>query len=176
MTPVLGFLARRVAATVGVLGVVAVLVFLLLRLVPGDPAAIIAGDSATIEQIDQIRDGLGLNRPLPVQFGIWFSNVSIKSGTNTFSGSVFDHFGHDVLNAKSYFQQEKTPYKQHEGGFTFGGPIKKDKTFFFSSLGVFYSRVGQGAAVITVPTDAFKAGDFSALGVPIYDPATTRPR
>jgi hypothetical protein len=108
-------------------------------------------------------------------FGIWFSNVSIKSGTNTFSGSVFDHFGHDVLNAKSYFQQEKTPYKQHEGGFTFGGPIKKDKTFFFSSLGVFYSRVGQGAAVITVPTDAFKAGDFSALGVPIYDPATTRP-
>jgi hypothetical protein len=108
-------------------------------------------------------------------FGIWFSNVSIKSGTNTFSGSVFDHFGHDVLNAKSYFQQEKTPYKQHEGGFTVGGPIKKDKTFFFASLGAFYSRVGQGAAVITVPTEAFKNGDFSALGVPIYDPATTRP-
>jgi hypothetical protein len=108
-------------------------------------------------------------------FGIWFSNVTIKSGTNRFSGSVFDHFGHDVLNAKSYFQQEKTPYKQHEGGFTFGGPIKRDKTFFFASLGVFYSRVGQGAAVITVPTDAFKDGDFSALGVPIYDPATTRP-
>ena len=75
MTPVLAFLARRVAATVGVLGVVAVLVFLLLRLVPGDPAAIIAGDSATTEQIEQIREGLGLNRPLAVQFGIWFANV-----------------------------------------------------------------------------------------------------
>ena len=75
MTPVLAFLARRVAATVGVLGVVAVLVFLLLRLVPGDPAAIIAGDSATTEQIEQIREGLGLNRPLGVQFGIWFANV-----------------------------------------------------------------------------------------------------
>ena len=87
---------------------------------------------------------------------------------------MFDHFGHDSLNAKSYFQQQKTPYKQHEGGFTLGGPIKRDKTFFFGSLGVFYSRVGQGAAVITVPTDAFKAGDFSALGVPIFDPATTR--
>ena len=107
-------------------------------------------------------------------FGIWFSNVTIKSGTNTFSGSVFDHFGHDSLNAKSYFQQQKTPYKQHEGGFTLGGPIKRDKTFFFGSLGAFYSRVGQGAAVITVPTEAFKAGDFSALGVPIFDPATTR--
>ena len=107
-------------------------------------------------------------------FGIWFSNVTIKSGTNRFSGSVFDHFGHDSLNAKSYFQQQKTSYKQHEGGFTLGGPIKRDKTFFFGSLGAFYSRVGQGAAVITVPTDAFKAGDFSALGVPIFDPATTR--
>jgi peptide/nickel transport system permease protein len=75
VTPVLTFLARRVAATVGVLGVVAVMVFLLLRLVPGDPAAIIAGDSATSEQIEQIREGLGLNRPLSVQFGIWFAKV-----------------------------------------------------------------------------------------------------
>jgi peptide/nickel transport system permease protein len=73
--PVLAFFARRVAATLGVLGVVAVLVFLLLRLVPGDPAAIIAGDSATTEQIEQIREGLGLNRPLGVQFGIWVANV-----------------------------------------------------------------------------------------------------
>ena len=48
-------------------------------------------------------------------------------------------------------------------------------TFFFASLGAFYSRVGQGAAVITVPTEQFKNGDFSSLGVPIYDPATTRP-
>jgi peptide/nickel transport system permease protein len=72
---VLAFLARRVAATLGVLGVVAVLVFLLLRLVPGDPAAIIAGDSATTEQIDRIREDLGLNRPLAVQFGIWSANV-----------------------------------------------------------------------------------------------------
>lgn len=107
-------------------------------------------------------------------FGIWFSNVTIKSGTNKFTGSVFDHIGHDSLNSKSFFQTTKTPFKQHEGGFTFGGPLKKDKTFIFASLGVFYSRVGQGAAVITVPTDQFQNGDFSALGVPIYDPATTR--
>jgi len=75
VTSVLTFFARRLAATAGVLGIVAVLIFLLLRLVPGDPAAIIAGDSATVEQIEQIRDGLGLNRPLVVQFGIWIANV-----------------------------------------------------------------------------------------------------
>ena len=51
------------------------LVFLLLRLTPGDPAAIMAGDAATSEQIEQIRAGLGLDRPIVVQFGIWLGKV-----------------------------------------------------------------------------------------------------
>ncbi len=55
--------------------VVAVFVFLLLRLTPGDPAAIMAGDAATGEQIESIRAGLGLDRPIPVQFGIWLGKV-----------------------------------------------------------------------------------------------------
>jgi len=52
-----------------------VLVFLLLRLTPGDPAAIMAGDAATAEQIEQIRAGLGLDRPIVVQFGIWLGRI-----------------------------------------------------------------------------------------------------
>ena len=63
------------AATIPVLGIVAVVVFLLLRLTPGDPAAILAGDAATGEQITQIRAQLGLDRPLVVQFGIWIGKV-----------------------------------------------------------------------------------------------------
>jgi peptide/nickel transport system permease protein len=55
--------------------VVAVLVFLLLRLTPGDPAAIMAGDAASTEQIERIRAGLGLDRPIVVQFGIWLGKV-----------------------------------------------------------------------------------------------------
>ncbi len=55
--------------------VVAVFVFLLLRLTPGDPAAIMAGDAATGEQIERIRAGLGLDRPIAVQFGIWLGKV-----------------------------------------------------------------------------------------------------
>jgi peptide/nickel transport system permease protein len=54
---------------------VALLVFLLLRLAPGDPAAILAGDAATTEQIAAIRAGLGLDRPIPVQFAIWLGKV-----------------------------------------------------------------------------------------------------
>jgi peptide/nickel transport system permease protein len=69
------FLARRLLATVPVLLVVAVFVFLLLRLTPGDPAAIMAGDAATGEQIERIRAGLGLDRPMVVQFGIWLGKV-----------------------------------------------------------------------------------------------------
>jgi peptide/nickel transport system permease protein len=72
----LNFIARRVLATVPVLAIVAVLVFLLLRLTPGDPAAILAGDAASTDQIAQIRASLGLDRPIPVQFGIWVGHLA----------------------------------------------------------------------------------------------------
>ncbi len=71
----LHFLARRLAATIPVLVIVAVLVFLMLRLTPGDPAAILAGDAANDEQIARIRSGLGLDRPIPVQFAIWAGHL-----------------------------------------------------------------------------------------------------
>ena len=71
----LRFLATRLLATIPVLLVVAVVVFLILRLTPGDPAAVIAGDSATTEQIEQIRASLGLDRSIPVQFAIWAGNA-----------------------------------------------------------------------------------------------------
>ncbi len=71
----LRFLAQRLAAIVPVLLVVAVVVFLILRLTPGDPAAVIAGNNATGEDIERIREQLGLSRPLLSQFWIWFSNA-----------------------------------------------------------------------------------------------------
>jgi peptide/nickel transport system permease protein len=71
----ISFVARRLLATLPVLLIVAVLVFLLLRLAPGDPAAILAGDAASTEQIARIRTELGLDRPIVVQFGIWAGNM-----------------------------------------------------------------------------------------------------
>src|SRR6476659_47126 len=67
----LAYIARRLASTVLVMGIVAVFVFLLLHLSPGDPAAIIAGDNATGDQIAAIRRQLGLDDALPVQFFRW---------------------------------------------------------------------------------------------------------
>ena len=69
------FLARRLASTIPVLLVVSLLVFLMLRLTPGDPAAPLAGDAATTEQIAKIRAGLGLDRSIPEQYLVWFGHL-----------------------------------------------------------------------------------------------------
>ena len=66
---------RRLAATIPVLGMVALFVFLMLRMTPGDPAAVLAGDNGTPQQIAEIRETLGLDEPIPVQLGIWFGDL-----------------------------------------------------------------------------------------------------
>src|ERR1019366_1002860 len=71
----LGYLVRRVLAAIPVMGVVALFVFLLLRLTPGDPAAILAGGNATTEQLERIRTSLGLNEPLYQQFFNWLRKL-----------------------------------------------------------------------------------------------------
>ncbi len=71
----LSYLLRRLIATIPVMLLVAVFVFMLLRLTPGDPAAIIAGDYANDAQIAEIRAKLGLDKPLPVQFMVWLGNM-----------------------------------------------------------------------------------------------------
>lgn len=69
------YLTKRILSAIPVLLVVATIVFLMLRLTPGDPAANIAGDSATSEDIAKLRVELGLEEPLPVQFAIYISNL-----------------------------------------------------------------------------------------------------
>ncbi len=69
------YLLRRLLSAIPVLGIVAIFVFLLLRLTPGDPAAIIAGDHATPEQLERIRTTLGLNQPIWIQFVTWVGRL-----------------------------------------------------------------------------------------------------
>ncbi len=69
------YVLMRIVATVPVMGVVAVFVFLMLRLAPGDPAAVIAGDYATAEDVARIREQLGLDQPIPVQFARWIGQL-----------------------------------------------------------------------------------------------------
>lgn len=71
----LNFLARRLASTLPVLLIVSLLVFLMLRLTPGDPAAVLAGDAASTEQIAAIRASLGLDRSIAEQYLIWAGHL-----------------------------------------------------------------------------------------------------
>jgi peptide/nickel transport system permease protein len=84
---VFAYIIRRIIATIPVMGVVALFVFALLHLSPGDPAVIIAGDTATLEDIARIRTALGLDEPLYIQFGSWVwqllhGNLGISIFTN----------------------------------------------------------------------------------------------
>ncbi len=82
----LGYVLRRILMTIPVMGVVALFVFLLLRLAPGDPAAVIAGDYATAEDVARIRAQLGLSDPIVVQFGTWLGALLQGDlGTSIFS-------------------------------------------------------------------------------------------
>ena len=82
----MNYLLRRLAATLPVMAVVAVVVFLLIHLTPGDPAALIAGDLATTDDIDRLRVALGLDKPLPVQFFGWVGRIlSGDLGTSIFT-------------------------------------------------------------------------------------------
>src|SRR3979411_136432 len=71
----LSYILRRVLATLPVMAIVAFLVFSLLYIAPGDPAAMIAGDQASPEDVERIRQSLGLDRPFLVQFGAWLWRI-----------------------------------------------------------------------------------------------------
>jgi len=69
------YIARRLLAAIPVIVMVAVVVFAMLRLTPGDPAAILAGDDATTEQLEQIRQSMGLDKPILTQFAVWVGQL-----------------------------------------------------------------------------------------------------
>ncbi len=99
-------------------------------------------------------------------------NVVTKSGTNQFHGNVYEFFRNKVLNAQGYFDAIKPQFNQNQFGGTFGGPIKKDRTFFFTSYEGRRIRQGIPSPAVTVPsaqerpsaTQSF--ADFSDLGTP----------
>jgi hypothetical protein len=99
------------------------------------------------------------------------TNVTIKSGTNNFKGSGFFFGNTEKTNASDYFTHQKAPTKFAQGGFTLGGPIVRNKLFFFGD----YQRTIDNAGYVvraTVPTTAMRNGDFSAVSSRIYDPLT----
>ena len=91
-------------------------------------------------------------------------NVITKSGTNSFHGDIYEYFRNTNLNAQGYFNTVKPQLNQNQFGGTFGGPIKRDRTFFFLSYEGRRIRAGDPGQVVNVPTPAELMGDFSGIG------------
>jgi len=92
-------------------------------------------------------------------------NVVTKSGTNDFHGNAYDFFRNKDLNARGFFDSQKLDYLQNQFGATLGGPIIKNKTFFFASFEGNRIRKGTSSDTVAVPTQAERNGDFSADGL-----------
>ena len=99
-------------------------------------------------------------------------NVATRSGSNDFHGTLFEFIRSDTFDAKEYRQVgDKNPFLRNQFGFTLGGRIIRDKLFFMSNFETLReTKTLQGLS--NVATDRMRAGDFSASGRTIYDPAT----
>jgi outer membrane receptor protein involved in Fe transport len=144
-------------------------------------------NQVTVDGADHINTATGSQRATPPQesvqefrvvnnsFGAEYGralggivNIVTKSGTNSFHGSVYDYFQNNVLNARSLLQPEPQPdtLRQNQFGVTFGGPIKKDKTFFFANYEG--QRRGESPTYPTVLINniALINASKAALGIP----------
>ncbi len=90
------------------------------------------------------------------------TNIITRGGTNSFHGALWEFLRNDGMDASDYFAQSVQPLKQNQFGGTFGGPIVKDKTFFFGYYEGFRNRQGETVPA-TVPTTLERQGDFSEM-------------
>src|SRR5437899_2467063 len=138
---------------------------------------------------DAIQEFNLITQNAPAEFGNFeggIVNATIKSGTNSFHGDAWGFFGNDVLNANSWSNRIHQPdplpkekVRWNMFGATFGGPILKNKLFFFADYQGQRFNVPSSATANTVFTAAERAGDFGALcetafnGSGICNPAPT---
>jgi hypothetical protein len=89
--------------------------------------------------------------------------VVTKTGTNILHGDAFDYVRNTSLDARSFFDGPRNAFVQNQFGGTLGGPIRRDKVFFFADYQGTRSDIGQSAGSVPVPSTAERGGDFSAI-------------
>jgi hypothetical protein len=128
------------------------------------------GGFAIRTPIDAIQEFRILTHTSPPEYGSASgASVSVitRSGGNDVHGAIYYFGRNDAVDARNFFSEDVEPLKQHQYGVTAGGPIKRNKLFFFGYYEGFRNRQGV-TKTATVPTPAERAGDFSAL----QDPTT----
>lgn len=100
-------------------------------------------------------------------------NIASKTGTNAFHGTLFEFLRNDKLDARGFFTAAKPALRQNQFGVSIGGPVIKNKTFFFFSYEG-YRQKSEANILSVVPTQAQLSGDFSATTRRLFDPYSTR--
>jgi len=128
-------------------------------------------EGLSIEAVDQFQL---VGASAPVQYtGQGATNFTLKSGTNQLHGAAYEYFRNTDLDARTFFAAARTVEHQNEFGTTIGGPIKKNRIFFFGTYDAFRKRTATIPTLFTIPTVSERTGDFSGFPVAIYDPQTT---
>jgi Carboxypeptidase regulatory-like domain len=122
--------------------------------------------AAIIPNLDSIAEFRIVTNNFDAEYGNYAGgqiNVITKSGANRFHGSAFEFLRNTAFDARNFFAAKRDDYKQNQFGGTFGGPIKRDKLFFFGDYQGNRVIIGQSAlGEIPVPSTAARTGDFSA--------------
>lgn len=100
--------------------------------------------------------------------------ITTRSGTNRFHGTAWEYLRNDAMDAKDYYAASKPELRLNQFGGVFGGPIKKDRLFFFANYEGYRERLGENFFA-SVPTPLMRTGNLSQLNFQVYDPATTAP-
>jgi hypothetical protein len=126
--------------------------------------------------LDAVQEVNLLRNSFSTEYGQGQAVVSMvtKSGTNNFSGSLYEFLRNDAFDARNYFAASKTPFERNQFGFTSGGPILPSKVFVFGGYEGLRSTQGR-TFLATVPNPALLSGDFSSISTPIVDPLTGLP-
>ena len=156
----------------------------LATLAPGIALQPEPGQVAFFPVVDAVQEFKVESNSPPAEFGRFNGgviNLTTKSGGNTLSGTAFGFLRHESLNARNFFASTdpvKPEFRRTQSGFTLGGPIERDRTFFFVDYQAERQRVGR-TVISTVPTLLQRQGVFTEAvdgKVPtIYDPATLAP-
>jgi len=131
------------------------------------------GGYALKTPVDAIQEFRILTQTAPPEYGGTSgatTTVVTRSGGNNFHGNLYEFLRNDHLDARNFLASDVEPLKQNQFGGTFGGPVRKNKDFFFAYYEGFRNRQGVTRSA-TVPSDAQRTGDFSGL----RDPQTGQP-
>ena len=123
----------------------------------------------SVEDIGEFRVVNSVSAEYGLTGGAFMSYIT-KSGTNEFHGDGYEYFRNNIMDARSFFAQDVAIQRQNEFGFTAGGPVViphvyngRNRTFIFGNFSEFIQHNGTSGIVLTLPTQAFRNGDFSAL-------------